>query len=145
MAKYLLDTSICISLFRRDPFVLAKIKEVGQENCCVSEMTLAELSYGAWKSANPKHFDDVANIERAFEILPVYPAIDTYGKIKAQLEQIGQRVDEIDLFIGATASFNHCIMVTHNEKHFTPHPASAGGELESMIASKLCGFYHFRL
>ena len=118
MTKYLLDTSICISLFRRDPYVIRKIKEVGQANCYISEITLAELSYGAWKSNNPKHFQDVKNTERAFEVLPIYPSINTYGKIKAELELKGQRIDELDLLIGATAKYNNCILVTHNIKHF---------------------------
>lgn len=122
MKKYLLDTSICISLFRGNPHVVSKIKEVGQENCFVSEMTLAELSYGAWKSKNPKHFRDLEDIERAFEVFPIYTAIDDYGQTKAFLELKGQRIDEIDLFIGAVALRNHCVMVTHNTKHFERIP-----------------------
>ena len=98
--------------------MVSKIKEVGQENCFVSEMTLAELSYGAWKSQNLKHFRDLEDVRRAFEVFPIYPAIDEYGKTKASLEQKGQRIDEIDLFIGAVALHNHCVMVTHNVKHF---------------------------
>ncbi len=122
MERYLLDTSVCISLFRHDAYVAAKIKEVGQENCFVSELTLAELSYGAWKSRNPKHFHDLEDVKRAFEIFPIGPAIDDYGRIKAALEQKGQRIDEIDLMIGATALYNHCVMVTHNVKHFERIP-----------------------
>lgn len=122
MRGYLLDTSVCISLFRGDPFVVSKIKEVGQENCFVSEMTIAELSYGAWKLQNPKHFQDLRDIERAFEVFPIYPAIGEYGRVKALLEQKGQRIDEIDLFIGAVALQNRCVMVTHNVKHFERIP-----------------------
>lgn len=122
MKKYLLDTSVCINLFKRNPYVIAKVKEVGQENCFVSELTLAELAYGAWKSRNPKHFDDLVDLKRAFEILPIGPAIDDYGRTKAALERKGQRIDELDLMIGATALYNNCVMVTHNVKHFERIP-----------------------
>lgn len=122
MKRYLLDTSVCINLIKHDAHVVSKIMEVGQENCFVSEMTLAELAYGAWKSKNPKHFRDMEDVKRAFEILPINPAIDDYGRIKATLEQKGQRIDEFDLMIGATALCSNCVMVTHNVKHFERIP-----------------------
>lgn len=118
MKTYLLDTSICISLIRHDSNVIAKIKEVGQDNCYVSEMTIAELYYGAWKSENLKHFKDVDDVQAAFDVLPVFPALYDYGRIKVSLERKGQRVDEMDLLIASTAIVNHCIVVTHNVKHF---------------------------
>lgn len=118
MKTYLLDTSICISLIRHDAYVISKIHEVGQDNCYVSEMTIAELTYGAWKSGNAKHFQDVADIELAFDVLPIYPSLTDYGRVKCGLERKGQRVDELDLFIAATAITNSCVMVTHNIKHF---------------------------
>lgn len=118
MKKYLLDTSICISLFRHDANVISKIKAVGQDNCYVSEITIAELYYGAWKSGNIKHFNDVDDIKLAFDVLPISTSLNEYGRIKVELEHKGQRVDELDLLIASTALTNKCIVVTHNIKHF---------------------------
>ncbi|WP_288909981.1 PIN domain-containing protein [uncultured Bacteroides sp.] len=47
MKKYLLDTNICIFLLRGKYDVDKKIDQVGLENCCISEITVAELKYGA--------------------------------------------------------------------------------------------------
>lgn len=47
MGQYLLDTNICIFLLRGQYDVDKKIDEVGLENCHISEITMAELKYGA--------------------------------------------------------------------------------------------------
>lgn len=99
-----------------------KILEMGQNNCFVSEITIAELFYGASKGGQQRHFEDVANIIRLFGIVPIYHALELYGHIKATLEQQGQRIDDFDLLIGATALQNKMIMVTSNLKHFARIP-----------------------
>lgn len=52
--KYLLDTNICIHFLRGKFNLLEKTQEVGIENCAISEITLAELVFGAENSSNPK-------------------------------------------------------------------------------------------
>jgi tRNA(fMet)-specific endonuclease VapC len=52
--KYLIDTNICIHLFRGEFNLYEKFQEVGSENCAISEITLAELIYGAENNTNPK-------------------------------------------------------------------------------------------
>ena len=47
MTNYLLDTNICIFLLRGKYDVDKKIDSVGFENCAISEITVAELKYGA--------------------------------------------------------------------------------------------------
>lgn len=47
MGQYLLDTNICVFLLRGQYDVDKKIDEVGLENCHISEITMAELKYGA--------------------------------------------------------------------------------------------------
>lgn len=47
MEKYLLDTNICIFLLRGKYDVDKRIDEVGFTNCYISEITVAELKYGA--------------------------------------------------------------------------------------------------
>ena len=50
MKQFLLDTCVCIEVIRGNKKVLQKIISVGLESCMVSEMTIAELYYGASKS-----------------------------------------------------------------------------------------------
>lgn len=122
MVKYILDTTVCIALIRGNKKVLNEIFKHGEENCFVSEMTIAELFYGASKSGRPSHFQDVQYILESFETLPVFPSFRTYGEIKSQLEAKGMRIDDFDLLIGATAVYNSMILVTHNTKHFQRIP-----------------------
>lgn len=123
MAKrYLLDTNVCIALIRRQSKVGDKMASVGIENCFISEITIAELYYGAAKSRKTTHFDDVLLMENLFEIVPIYSALRLYGELKANLEQKGNRIDNFDLLIGATALHNNMTLVTHNTKHLIRIP-----------------------
>ncbi len=88
----------------------------------VSEMTIAELFYGASKSGKEKHFQDVEYIKSFFEVVPVFSSLKTYGDIKAKLETIGNRLDDMDLLIGSTALYNGMTLVTHNVKHLSRIP-----------------------
>lgn len=122
MNRYLLDTSVCIAIIRGNHFVQSKVFEVGRSNCYVSEMTIAELYYGASKSGREEQFEDVKNILRCFEVVPVYSSLRTYGMVRAMLECKGQRIDEMDLLIGSSALYNQMIIVSHNIKHLRRIP-----------------------
>lgn len=122
MAKYLLDTDTCIELFKHNGKVLDKILEVGQENCFVSEISIAELFYGAAKSGQQKHFNDISFILQSFELIPLFPSLRVYGTCKAELEKQGMRIEEFDLLIGSCALFNNFVVVTSNVKHFNHIP-----------------------
>ena len=52
--KYLLDTNICVHYFRGQFNLVDKIKEIDLKNCAISEITLAELAFGAECSSDPK-------------------------------------------------------------------------------------------
>jgi tRNA(fMet)-specific endonuclease VapC len=52
---YLLDTNICVHFFRGKFNLLSKFEEVGIDNCAISEITLAELVFGAEKSQDPDY------------------------------------------------------------------------------------------
>ncbi|MEX2350282.1 MAG: PIN domain-containing protein [Flavobacteriaceae bacterium] len=51
--NYLLDTNICIHFFRGKFNLIDKFQQVKLENCAISEITLAELMFGAENSSNP--------------------------------------------------------------------------------------------
>lgn len=119
MAKYLLDTCACISMFRDEGFVRENILRVGTNNCYVSEITIAELYFGLAKAENKKRkLDDIRNVQHLFKVIPAYSSFKKYGEIRHSLEHSGQRVDQFDLLIGATAIHHNMILVTSNLKHF---------------------------
>ena len=52
MKAYLLDTSICVFFLRNKYGVAQKIKQLIPSQCFISEVTVAELMFGAYHSAN---------------------------------------------------------------------------------------------
>ena len=117
--KYLLDTNICIHFFRGDFNLIDKIEKVGLENCAISEITLAELVFGAENSKFPeKNFQLIETFSEQVAILPILGGIREYGKQKVRLRKKGKMISDFDLLIGTTALANDLIMVTENIKEF---------------------------
>jgi tRNA(fMet)-specific endonuclease VapC len=116
---YLLDTNICIHFFKGQFGLIDKIKQIGFSKCAISEITLAELIYGAEKSNNVAKNKQVVNeFADKIAILPIFDAIELYGKEKARLKTKGTVISDLDLFIGTTAIINDMILVTRNVREF---------------------------
>ena len=118
----MLDTDVCIEIIKHNERVLDKVEAVGLESCFVTDITVAELFYGAAKSGRPEHFDDVDMILQSFDLKPILPSLRLYGENKAQLEGAGRMIGEFDLLIGSCAVYHDLIMVTSNLKHFDHIP-----------------------
>ena len=119
MAKYLLDTCVCISMFRNEGNVRETIRKIGTRNCYISEITVAELYFGLAKSSEKQRkMEDIREVQRLFRVIPVYSSFKEYGEIRQTLEHTGLRVDQFDLLIGATAIHHKMTLVTSNLKHF---------------------------
>ena len=118
--KYLLDTNICVFFFRNKFNVADVLWEKGYENCCISEVTVAELRYGAENSPNPqKNHELIDAFLLQISSISITEGIRVYAKEKVRLKRAGIPIDdEFDLLIGATAIANNMILVTDNEKHF---------------------------
>lgn len=119
MKKYLLDTNICIYFLKGQFDLHRKIAEVGEEQCFISEVTIAELKYGVAKSKrkeeNRVNLDD---FQKKFVILPIFSALDDYAEQKARLAVKGAILDDFDLLIGSTAITNDLILVSRNVSDF---------------------------
>jgi tRNA(fMet)-specific endonuclease VapC len=86
--QYLLDTNICVFFFRNKFNVADTIKAKGTENCCVSEITVAELRYGAENSANPqKHHQLLDIFLQQIATIPITDSIRTYAEEKVRLKK----------------------------------------------------------
>lgn len=117
--NYLLDTNICIYLFRGKFDMNTKINRVGIERCAISEITLAELIYGAEHSANPdKNHQLIKELTDQLVTIPILDSVLEYGKQKSRLRNQGLIISDFDLLIGATAISNDLIMVTQNLREF---------------------------
>jgi tRNA(fMet)-specific endonuclease VapC len=123
--RYLLDTNVCIDfLTGRYLGVVRRIKAERPERLAVSSISVAELRYGAEKSARPlqnhqkldKFFEELATVD--FDLR----AAALYGQIRQQLEQQGTPIGPYDLQIAAHALALEVILVTDNEAEFRRVP-----------------------
>lgn len=117
--KYLLDTNICVHFFRGKFNLIEKLEKVGLTNCAISEITLAELIFGAENSLSPqKNRDIVEKFSSKVTVLPIYDVINLYAKEKVRLRKSGTLISDFDLLIGCTAVQKELIMVTENYREF---------------------------
>lgn len=117
--QYLLDSNICIHFFRGKFEIIDQLNKIGIENCAISEITLAELVFGAEKSNDPeKNHQLIQKFINHLTILPIYDAIPIYAKEKARLQKLGKVISDFDLLIGCTSIENNLIMITENIKEF---------------------------
>lgn len=118
--QYLLDTNICVFFLRGKYNLDSIIKEKGNNNCYISEITVFELRFGAENSGNPvKSHNAIDLFVNGLTIIPIFGSIEKYAKEKVRLRSIGMPMnDEFDLLIGVTAIENKLTLVTDNEKDF---------------------------
>jgi tRNA(fMet)-specific endonuclease VapC len=119
--KAMLDTNICIYIIKRRPqSVLDRFSAFPVGDIGISSITLAELEYGAAKSAQPKKNRealeefvsplDIATFDR--------DAAESYGRIRATLERKGLPIGAMDMLIAAHALSLGANLVTNNEAEF---------------------------
>jgi len=119
LKQYLLDTNICIYLFKGLFDIATKIEAIGTSNFFISEITIAELKYGAAKSDFPeKSVEKIIKLQRLFTVIPIFNSLDVYAREKARLKKIGRILDDFDLLIGATAISNNLTLITRNVSDF---------------------------
>lgn len=116
--QYLLDTNVLIDMFKGNQRVQEGIFRADFHNCCISEITLAELYVGAFKGGRSKQLQEIGFVCKRFRILPITPALERYARLRVQLESKGEAIDDFDLFIAATALTEGYTLVTHNLRHF---------------------------
>ncbi len=124
MARYVLDTDICIFWLRGDKRIERKVLSAGLERIFITVITECELFYGAFKSA--RRAENVALLEELqskVRTLHTSSAVGpAYGKLKATLEKNGERLDDADLLIAAIVLASGGILVTNNASHFVRIP-----------------------
>lgn len=120
--KYLLDTNVLDAMFRGQHGIREALLKAGFDNCAISEITLAELLAGAHKGGYDHHAHEIAFLHDNFEIVPIGPSLDTYARLRTDLEMNGTSVDSFDLLIAATAIQRKMTLITHNTRHFSRIP-----------------------
>ena len=118
---YLLDTDTVIYSLKGHPEVTKHLKSHLSDPIKISVVTYMELYYGAYKSQRvTANAARVKTLAQSIEMVPINAAVaETFGMIKTNLESGGNRLDDFDLAIAATALANNLILVTNNTDHFS--------------------------
>jgi len=118
--NYLIDTDIIIYSLKNHLKVNENFNYFRNYPKSISVITYGELLYGARKSQSVEA--NLAKTHRLAEIFPIInissSVMETFGDLKASLEQSGRIIDDMDLMIASTAITHNLILVTNNEKHF---------------------------
>lgn len=119
--RFLLDTNVCVDyLTGRFPQVPRKLRSCRPTELCLSSIVVAELRYGADKSAKA-----IRNHRRVNVLTDEIPgrefdgaAAKVYGKIRSALEKKGQLIGPNDMLIAAHALSLGLVLVTDNVAEF---------------------------
>ncbi len=125
MAKYVLDTNICIYIAKlHPPAVLTKFERLQVGDVAMSLITYGELHYGAEKSQQPEQAH--AKLNRLAELINILPlatsVADYYGSIRSTLEKAGTPIGANDLWMAAHALSEKLILVSNNLREFQRVP-----------------------
>jgi tRNA(fMet)-specific endonuclease VapC len=127
MEKYILDTCTWIEFFHERNGVKEHVVLMDPDQICASEVTLAELTYGAINSSNyEKHIKEPQRLRQDVTIYDISEVFAEYGQIRSALKKtrkdLDREVGQFDMLIGATALHYNLIVVTDNIKHFSLMP-----------------------
>ncbi|PJJ58598.1 type II toxin-antitoxin system VapC family toxin [Hymenobacter chitinivorans] len=134
-AGYLLDTNICVHFLRGEHQLDKKLAAIGLAKCFLSEITIAELLFGAANSApvwQVRQHQQITEFRELFaeQVLPIGPTLEIFAAQKAHLRRAGRPIDDFDILIGCTALTHSLTLVTRNTRHFTN---LSGLQLENWI------------
>jgi tRNA(fMet)-specific endonuclease VapC len=121
IARYMLDTDICIYISkRRPPEVKARFERMKPGQMVMSVITYGELYYGASKSnQRAKALSELDTTIRGIPVEDLTATVsEKYGIIRAALEKQGRAIGNNDLWIAAHAMSLGLILATNNDREF---------------------------
>ena len=93
----------------------------------ISEVTLAELTFGAYNSGDyERHIKEPQWLRRFITVLGISDVFVEYAQIRCALRKrkrtLDKEIGNFDILIGATALHYGLTVVTDNVKHFEQMP-----------------------
>lgn len=111
----LCDTNIFIEIYRNNKTIIQAIKQIGQENLAVSDVTCAELFFGA---RNKKELQAISKDLDKLEILPINTFVSAMAVKLVKGFSLSHKLALPDSIIGATAIYHNLELYTLNIKDF---------------------------
>jgi tRNA(fMet)-specific endonuclease VapC len=117
MIHYLLDTNAFSHAVRNSHARFSRrIQSVRLDEIGISVITEAELRFGLAK--RPQAYALARSVNSLLNQITIVPwgsdAANLYGGIRAELEQKGQRMDDMDVMIAAHALAEDAVLVTND-------------------------------
>lgn len=130
----LLDSDHCVAVLRARLDLTRRVAP--DEELGITAVSVGELVHGATKSQRAA--DNLARLDVLLAALTVLPydewSARRFGQLKAQLEMSGEVISDLDLQIASIALDRGVVLLTHNQKHFSPLAELAGLVLEDWLA-----------
>ena len=111
----LCDTNILIEIYRNNPVITAAIDAIGEKNLAISDVTRAELYFGARNNA------EMQMIRQTLDELHQYPVQQDISQTAIALMErytLSHKLDWEDALIAATAICRQMELFTLNKKDF---------------------------
>ncbi|MBB3137639.1 MULTISPECIES: type II toxin-antitoxin system VapC family toxin [Rhizobium] len=131
MARYMLDTNMCIYLMKNQPEQVARrFASCYVGDVVMSAITFAELEYGVSASDDPER--ELDNLTALAELITVEPfgiaAARAYGPVRMATRD--RKKDHLDKLIASHAIALDTVLVTNNTRDFLAYP---GLKLENWL------------
>lgn len=120
MNAYFLDTSVVIDCIRGKKETIRFISNL-KGSLFINYIVIAELSEGIYRVKDSKSMKtSIEDFMNGVDgVLPInYKVSKLFGKIRADLKEKGQIVEDFDILIASTCIENNLPIITLNRKHF---------------------------
>lgn len=111
----LCDTNIIIEVYKENQSIITVLEKIGQQNLAISDVTCAELLYGA------RNKKELQIIKRDLKKLVVFSINETISKTAVSLVEkfsLSNNLTLPDALIASTALYNGVNLYTLNKKDF---------------------------
>jgi len=111
----LCDTNIFIEMYRRNAVICTELEKIGHDNIAVSDVTRAELFYGA---INKSELKMICNDLDQVSTLHINTEISEMAVSLVEQYCLSHKLDIEDALIAATAIYHNIELFTLNTKDF---------------------------
>ena len=117
MKRYMLDTNLVSYVLKAQPAVVRRLLAVPMSSLCISAITEGELLFGLAKRPDAKRLHTaVWQFLQRVDVLPWDSAVaESFGILRADMEQKGKILATLDLLIVAHALSIEAVLVSNDQ------------------------------